>query len=87
MSQKTKFKSAKCPVGKWGSEVKASDLRKLKKLIEQQGGKRIASREWVDEVVQLYNQTFEGRRTIGGCHNCMNDLITEIKEAIMNYES
>ena len=84
MNQKTKFKTAKCPANKWKSEVKLIDIERLKAAIDAVEGKRLVQNTEVEGIVQAYNQAFQAKRTIKRCGTCMNDLITEAKEAIRN---
>lgn len=82
MRQKAKFKTAKCPVGKWKAVVNQRDLNRLKKLIEEVDGKRSIKVEQGKEILQQYNKTFDAGRIFKKCGSCLNDLIKESKEAI-----
>lgn len=86
MRQKVKFKTARCPINKWHSTVKKADVQRLKDMLDAFEGKRQIPMEQAREVVDAYNELFDAKRKVKSCGGCFRDLVTEIKEAVNQYE-
>lgn len=83
MAQKTKFKSASCPAGKWKAEVDYKSFLKLQKIVNGIKGNTM-KREDAEELVREYNQAFGSNKKLNSCGSCLKQIVDEVKASQEN---
>ncbi len=82
MPLKVKFKLSSCPLNKWQPSAKAS--KELRELFEKYKNEGRIPTEVVQEITNLYNETFEANKKVTNCGACFRDLMKELQATFEN---
>jgi hypothetical protein len=81
MPLKTQFRHMSCPINKWRSTLKASDVKELRKVLKELEGSRVTKDQNV-HLTQLYNRFAGTNKSVSNCAPCVKKMITKLKELI-----
>ena len=83
MAQKTKFKAASCPAGKWKAEIDLKSFMMLEKIVNGITGNTM-KKEVAQEMVDQYNSAFGANKKMTSCGTCLKQIVDETKASIKN---
>jgi hypothetical protein len=81
MPVKTHLKIASCPIHKWRSTIKPSDLKELRALLKEINDNRITG-EQNKRLTTLYNAITRKNTKVSGCAPCVKKMIQEMNELL-----
>jgi hypothetical protein len=82
MPVKTRLKTSKCPLGKWGSLVDAEALKALKIFVQEMESKGAIKTSNIQPFLDAYNKAFDTNKKYTSCSTCIKQMYQEAKEAL-----
>ena len=76
MPTKTRLKVASCPVGKWESEIKETDLTEIKNLLDN------PHKATNGDLARLYSKATGTNTPPSRCSSCNNRMFNELKQLL-----
>lgn len=73
MPTKTRLKIASCPLGKWDSEIKSSDLKKIKAILDD------PTKATNGDLAQVYSSVTGTNTQASTCSSCNKRMLNELK--------